>query len=530
MVDGRYGKAISVIGTDGYVDFGDIPGWQGLQQYTMSAWVYMANPLSGWQLVLGKANYWGVGDTAFHCVSWNCGAYIAGGQARSEVYYAAHSGNWHHWSMTYDHGQVKFYLDGQQQASRNYNDTPGNLSLRFGSPQGRYYRANAMIDDIMIHNRVLSDTEIEGIAQSETSVLSGSSNNGSVCAADSQADIGYLYAPDNQRLQSINTIGAPLIEYQYDEVGNTIQAADHSYEYNNANRLSQAMVNGLTTDYRYNALGQRTLKTNANESVLFIYDLNGQLIGEYDSSSSTIMEYVYLNGKTLALLNNQNEIYFVHNDHLGTPQHMSNLASNIVWKAEYTPFGEAEIDEDVDGDGRLVKNNQRFLGQYYDWETELNYNYFRYYESATGRYITSDPIGLAGGINTYAYALQNSINNIDPYGLSSIMSNIYDFENPDNRGIDDTPAWYRRKKMGQRVEKEFNKCKEAGECILVCGAGVVAGEIATQMVEKGSMTIVGRVRSSLWTNAAKKLIPVAGQVSTAYSAYQALQCIEVCTD
>ncbi|MBD3232601.1 MAG: hypothetical protein GF315_02645 [candidate division Zixibacteria bacterium] len=56
-------------------------------------------------------------------------------------------------------------------------------------------------------------------------------------------------------------------------------------------------------------------------------------------------------------------------------------------------------------------------GQYYDNETGLHYNYFRFYDPKTGRYLTPDPIGLAGGINLYAYANQNPINSVDPFGL-----------------------------------------------------------------------------------------------------------------
>jgi RHS repeat-associated protein len=62
--------------------------------------------------------------------------------------------------------------------------------------------------------------------------------------------------------------------------------------------------------------------------------------------------------------------------------------------------------------------NLRFPGQYYDEETELVYNYFRYYDPNTGRYITSDPIGLQGGLNTNAYVDNNPLRYIDPYGLS----------------------------------------------------------------------------------------------------------------
>jgi RHS repeat-associated protein len=59
------------------------------------------------------------------------------------------------------------------------------------------------------------------------------------------------------------------------------------------------------------------------------------------------------------------------------------------------PFGESTVQQDPDGDGKTVAFNLRFPGQYFDQETELNYNYFRDYDPMTGRYIESDPIGQA---------------------------------------------------------------------------------------------------------------------------------------
>jgi RHS repeat-associated protein len=64
-----------------------------------------------------------------------------------------------------------------------------------------------------------------------------------------------------------------------------------------------------------------------------------------------------------------------------------------------------------------VENPHRFMGQYYDAETGLHYNYFRYYNPRTGRYITPDPIGLEGGTNLFLYVDANPLRWIDPWGL-----------------------------------------------------------------------------------------------------------------
>lgn len=97
---------------------------------------------------------------------------------------------------------------------------------------------------------------------------------------------------------------------------------------------------------------------------------------------------------------------------------MTDSAGQKVWSAELLPFGEGyDVNEDVDGDQVHVVNNLRFPGQYYDAETGLHYNVMRDYHPLTGRYIESDPIGLAGGINTFVYVGNSPANWIDPLGL-----------------------------------------------------------------------------------------------------------------
>jgi RHS repeat-associated protein len=85
--------------------------------------------------------------------------------------------------------------------------------------------------------------------------------------------------------------------------------------------------------------------------------------------------------------------------------------ADVVWRASYAPYGRASLTVNA------VELNVRFPGQYFDQETGLHYNYFRYYDPETGRYLTSDPIGLGGGFNTYVYVEASPLNWIDPYGL-----------------------------------------------------------------------------------------------------------------
>ena len=112
------------------------------------------------------------------------------------------------------------------------------------------------------------------------------------------------------------------------------------------------------------------------------------------------------------------QLLYVHVDHLGTPVAMTDEQGVKVWSAVYDPFGKATPNEDPDGNGQAVTLNVRFAGQYYDSETGLHQNGFRTYDPSTGRYLTSDPIGLWGGLNTYAYAWGNPITIFDSMGLA----------------------------------------------------------------------------------------------------------------
>ena len=116
------------------------------------------------------------------------------------------------------------------------------------------------------------------------------------------------------------------------------------------------------------------------------------------------------------------QLYFIHTDHLNTPRLITNNAGQAVWRWDnIDPFGGNPPDENPSGLG-VFSCNLRLPGQYFDQETNLHYNYFRDYDPAIGRYIQSDPIGLAGGVNTYAYVRNNPLRWIDPFGLDVTMT------------------------------------------------------------------------------------------------------------
>ena len=101
-------------------------------------------------------------------------------------------------------------------------------------------------------------------------------------------------------------------------------------------------------------------------------------------------------------------------DYLGTPLAAHYAKGEAVWTAEYEAWG--RISNETVSDGLKADIPFRFQGQYYDEESGLHYNRFRYYDPAIGRFVSQDPIGLQGGLNIYAY-VPNPILLVDPFGL-----------------------------------------------------------------------------------------------------------------
>jgi RHS repeat-associated protein len=114
------------------------------------------------------------------------------------------------------------------------------------------------------------------------------------------------------------------------------------------------------------------------------------------------------------------QFHYLHTDHLGTPVLATDKVGNTSWKARAESFGK------VVSESGTLQQNLRFPGQYHDRETGTHYNFHRDYNPNTGRYLQSDPIGLNGGENVYAYGRQNPMRGVDSMGLSTLEWGVTD--------------------------------------------------------------------------------------------------------
>ena len=259
----------------------------------------------------------------------------------------------------------------------------------------------------------------------------------------------YSYAAPSNRLTSISgKFGT--VHLSYTAAGN-ISGFDLGplpltrQVYDDAGRLA-AVRSALSEIYRYtyDAFGQRLVKTGAITGTrLFQYDQAGHLLEETDKQGDPLVDYIYLGDRPVATFEPAiGKLYFLQDDRLGTPQLATNDYQAVVWSASYEPFGATST-----GLAGIVQN-LRLPGQEFEVETAWNYNGLRDYMPTLGRYLEADPVGLLGGLNSYAYVGGNPVNLTDPHGedfkktVQSILCVLQlcahdphvdvDLKNPDN--------------------------------------------------------------------------------------------------
>ena len=235
---------------------------------------------------------------------------------------------------------------------------------------------------------------------------------------DSKTAATWTYNENNQLITADN------LSYNYDDNGNTLSQIDannpantRNYVYDTDNRLIEVRDAGntLIAAYGYDPFGHRLSKDTGSSKTYYLYNDEG-LIAEADATGQVTRSYGYAPDSIYSTkplwLKTGNAYYTYQNDHLGTPMRLLSQIGVTMWSATYDTFGKATVDPTS-----TVTNNLRFPGQYADAETGLHYNWMRIYDPNTGRYVTSDPLGLRAGLNLYAYVRGNPISRRDPKGL-----------------------------------------------------------------------------------------------------------------
>ena len=225
----------------------------------------------------------------------------------------------------------------------------------------------------------------------------------------------------NHRLTQVGTGSR-----SYDAAGNMVSGTGLGwFTYDDRGRMSAYITSGASgRQYGYDAIGQRVAKTASNSanSIYLVYDEAGKLMGEYKPDGTTIREYIWMDDVLVAVnsAHQGHSFQYVLTDHLNTPRAVVLPSSNAIiwrWDITTTAFGEHAPQSNPDGDAVTSLFNLRYPGQYYDAETGLHYNYFRDYDPGTGRYVQSDPIGLAAGPSTFSYVNASPLTGVDPLGL-----------------------------------------------------------------------------------------------------------------
>ncbi len=195
-----------------------------------------------------------------------------------------------------------------------------------------------------------------------------------------------------------------------------------SFTYNQANQMASATGPlGASATYEFGLAGQRLLKTpSSGYPITYQYGQAAkELLAENDLHSGQTADYIYMdpgrNSRPIGQVDpTSGNVYYTHTDRQGTPQAVTDSGQNVVWSAQYNPFGDTSSFS-----GTLTTQSLRLPGQYFDPETGNNHNGFRDYAGTLTRYVQSDPLGLGGGMNTYQYVRGNPFKYTDRLGLDT---------------------------------------------------------------------------------------------------------------
>jgi RHS repeat-associated protein len=172
---------------------------------------------------------------------------------------------------------------------------------------------------------------------------------------------------------------------------------------------------GREWSYDYDPLGRRIAKREpAGTTTRYLWTENVLLQELGDGKSNTSWTYDP-RGVVPLCVTRDDKTLSVITDHIGTPRELVDDRGDVVWSSTYSVWGQR-----LDGTGHPAACPLRYQGQWFDEESGLHYNRFRYYDPEVGRYLSQDPIRVLGSWNLYAYAA-DPISWVDPFGLTPLF-------------------------------------------------------------------------------------------------------------
>jgi RHS repeat-associated protein len=207
--------------------------------------------------------------------------------------------------------------------------------------------------------------------------------------------------------------------FEYDADGRTIEKRKGDqiwrFEWTTEGRLRAFVLpSGERWLYEYDAFGRRIRKNGPTETTTYVWDggIVAEEIREKVGSLSHRSAWHFEPGTFRPIAKVENgKAYACLLDQVGTPRELITSDGKLAWSARFTAFGEVEA----------IRENEtgcsiRFQGQWFDEESGLHYNWNRYFDPETGRYLSADPVGLLGGTRSYGY-VHDPLAWIDPLGL-----------------------------------------------------------------------------------------------------------------
>jgi RHS repeat-associated protein len=234
-----------------------------------------------------------------------------------------------------------------------------------------------------------------------------------------QPGLDSVFLQEGNRLAAVNGLSVSYNDRNHVAVRQTVDGPAQ-YAYDSRDQLVRIEMPGGAWEAEYDALGRRTRKISAGQTTEYHWNTD-QLIAEVQPDGRlrlylyadplALSPVIFLDYSSTDAPVDACHRYFVFADQIGTPCLIEDESRTEVWRARIDPYGRAQIAADA-----KIEFNLRFPGHYSDDETGLHYNRFRYYDPALGRYLQSDPWGLGGGYNLYAYRT-NPLLKVDVRGL-----------------------------------------------------------------------------------------------------------------